>query len=64
MTDLKPCPFCGGKPELHDWQYWAGPMSRVRVLRYGVLCTSCGVMFPADSTKEDAIKLWNRRTSE
>jgi Lar family restriction alleviation protein len=50
MSELKPCPFCGGEAHLHIHD------------RYGVECDVCGMglgcIMP---TKEQAIEAWNRR---
>ncbi|MGN0733702.1 MAG: Lar family restriction alleviation protein [Emergencia sp.] len=55
MTELKPCPFCGGKAEMVLF-----------IGNFGVGCTNCmGSMFPVNGqTKEEAIKAWNRRAGE
>ena len=52
MTELKPCPFCGGEAELN-----------LLLGNYCVTCKSCmGAIFPAAGmTEEEAIELWNRR---
>lgn len=54
MTELKPCPFCGGEAYVarngygYDW--------------YGCGCKRCRVQFRCDSdTEEEARELWNRR---
>ena len=57
MEELKPCPFCGGKPEItkhfkHDL--------------YGLIhrCKVIGPMSWDFSKKEGHIKAWNTRTPE
>ena len=64
--DLKPCPFCGGKAI-----YGICETSEKKFPFAGfVKCIHCGVKTPKQynideqSAKEDAIKLWNRRTSD
>lgn len=60
MTELKPCPFCGGKARLFV-------STGVRVL-----CTKCSATTRilvdservATSAIEDVIKAWNRRTND
>ena len=58
-TELKPCPFCGGKPKL----YYHGPTEGGFVL-----CTKCKAstnIFDKQRNEEDckavAVKAWNRR---
>lgn len=54
---LKSCPFCGGKAE--SLTPWAGT-----VCGYWVRCEACGCETAVYSTKEQAEKVWNRRTGE
>ena len=85
MTELKPCPFCGGKAviqirdeegNLHDKEYEKNPWSG---LYYTIghyhednkNCPIANYKFDNEqmgvylfSTKEDAIKAWNRRVKE
>lgn len=63
MTELKPCPFCGGKPKLNK-RWYCTDENGADVHLYGVFCTGCYVMFLENNTEEDAIRLWNRRVSE
>ena len=55
MSELKPCPFCGGTAKV---SLFLG--------NYCVTCTECmGAISPArKQTKEEAIKAWNRRVGE
>lgn len=53
MTELKGCPFCGRKPELH-----VEKIANERL--YWVTC-KCGVEWKAYHTKEHTIRKWNRR---
>lgn len=56
MTELKPCPFCGGEAIITDVVcYMTIP---------GVECTSCTAMVVGDETIEEAIDAWNRRTTD
>lgn len=52
MPDLKPCPFCGGKPIL----VFSLSTSAVRCERQRCLATG-----PDRKTDERAIAAWNRR---
>ena len=74
-TELKPCPFCGGKADVKHQPIYTGK-------GVCIFCTECKArskFFPCDCTYEyyhgerkvfiskeratnDAIKLWNRRT--
>ena len=55
MTELKPCPFCGGEAEIrvgynHSYVRCSTPECYVRTRRY--------------KTAEEAVGLWNRRVDE
>lgn len=51
MTDLLPCPFCGGRASLESClgEHW-------------VECTRCIVGTRLDSNPENPVREWNRRT--
>ncbi len=53
MTDLKPCPFCGGEANLFDHgdEYCL------------VACSGCCVR-THDGTADEVIAVWNRRFDE
>lgn len=52
--ELKPCPFCAGKPEIHTQM----------VSRYQfVSCSRCRCDGPLKERTRDAIACWNRRAS-
>lgn len=54
-VELKPCPFCGGKPEIHQterWETYGG---------YFVMCRECLTSGNNYSSKNIAVEKWNRR---
>jgi Lar family restriction alleviation protein len=51
MSELKPCPFCGGSAELCHESF--GYVS--------VRCGLCRFIFPARGSVEKAIRAWNTR---
>lgn len=55
-TELKPCPFCGGKGVaiLED-------ENKYLYYRYMAQCQKCGANAKLGRTKEEARKAWNRR---
>lgn len=51
ITDLNPCPFCGGAADFCDTGvFW-------------VRCNECGADGQAGDTMEEAVSLWNRRAA-
>lgn len=53
MSDLKPCPFCGGRP---IWEYCTED-------RLDIRCDTCGITFEEGfRNRAEAIEAWNRRT--
>ena len=50
MSELKPCPFCGGEAETWDG---AGP--------WHVVCTECGTIGSPCLSEAEAITAWNSR---
>ena len=59
MSELKPCPFCGGEGCLqrHDFVGYTDT--------FGVVCLDCGCETRQFyDTKKDAIEAWNRRADD
>lgn len=51
MSNLKPCPFCGGKASFKPRSFKAS-------------CDKCGACVPVGATSSDeAIAAWNRRST-
>ena len=65
MSELKPCPFCGGAAEYHDITYHSGRFGGpVYYREYYVGCTECDVetrINDSDKSKEGAALIWNSR---
>ena len=59
MTELKPCPFCGGEPRIQGHTFHEHSST------YGVVCLDCGCetrqFYPSAKEAEEA---WNRRASD
>ena len=55
MTELKPCPFCGGEAKINLF-----------LGNYCVACNNCmGAILPAKGmTEEEAVTAWNTRVGE
>lgn len=54
-TELKPCPFCGGKPDLGSYsssENWI------------VVCSKCEAETQIYETEREAVKAWNTRQVE
>lgn len=62
MTELKPCPICGGKPKITTNMWDAAVYANVD-MEYAVRCQSCDCEVRSDIL-EDAIDGWNRRVKE
>ena len=58
MTELKPCPFCGGTVRVN-------PVTDEMYIRYYIRCTKCSARVEyslTESFNEDkAVEVWNRR---
>ena len=74
MNELKPCPFCGGKPYTRFSLRSMGHQSdsvgfRVECFKCGiskgVILKVCDASFDdIEKAKNEAIEAWNRRVSE
>lgn len=60
MTELRPCPFCGGKVKL------VTDLTQTKDPVYCFECEDCGVLVYMDdlNDKDKSIKAWNNRVSE
>lgn len=66
--ELKPCPFCGGKAKVYDYEvehYIFDPVTPGYIdteyeTVYGCDC-ECGCNISERKSKEEAIEAWNRR---
>lgn len=64
VDEMKPCPFCGGKPMLDIWEMI--PWEKYNLTPndgkwYSVYCDECFSEGSHELTKEEAIKKWNKR---
>lgn len=60
MGSLKPCPFCGGKAELHIETITDDNGDAIEA-RYWVECMWCHTKSGRSSAKDKALANWNRR---
>ena len=54
ITELKPCPFCGGNILSVFWEI---DMCRIR-------CKNCSTRGPWEFNEELAVEAWNRRAED
>lgn len=80
MTELKPCPFCGGEAKIVPKIFSARGISRGWL--FGVYCSNCDIALPKtdyrleiqlddlggimllDDERQEAIEAWNRRATD
>ena len=58
MTELRPCPFCGGKA----WAYSGTTYHFESGFGWICACKSCDAQGQIGETKKAAVMNWNRRT--
>ena len=67
MTELKPCPFCGGRAHnsLHMTDAWRRKdgWHDTKALFY-IMCDDCGCRVEYCERMEDAEAAWNRRAND
>lgn len=57
--ELKPCPFCGGKPFISARLPYFG-----ETLTVAVVCENCNAASKHKIKEEEAIEAWNRRAED
>lgn len=64
MLELKPCPFCGGKPKIYNIykNYADADTRKVWKVMCGARVDCCALLNDFD-TPEEAADAWNRRPS-
>jgi Lar family restriction alleviation protein len=62
MLELKPCPFCGGKPKVYDIykKHVDADTRKVWKVMCGARVDCCALLNDFD-TPEEAADAWNRR---
>ena len=61
MFELKPCPFCGGKAEIHERACYFGCAFK---MYYAIECCDCLCEIGDLETETDVVIAWNRRESD
>lgn len=57
MSELKPCPFCGGLAYIE-------PRNRSATKVWWVRCYDCGIETDVYDSEKEAIESWNRRVQD
>ena len=61
-NELKPCPFCGGKAEIHDCGEFDNESLNILYNgESGAHCTQCNIATLPYPNEQEAIEAWNRR---
>lgn len=60
MTELRPCPKCGGR-SIRITNMWDAVVYPDLTPEYCVMCQSCDYEVRSDISMEDAEMEWNRR---
>ena len=63
-TELKPCPFCGGKAKMYAGNLLRSDSDNEMIKVLYLRCTSCGAKSGAYTRAEMAKEAWNRRANE
>lgn len=64
MTELRPCPFCGGEAKVWvEYIHYGNRHVYDEMNEYHCGCEECGISMSSRATEEDAIKDWNRRAN-
>ena len=61
--EIKPCPFCGNKPEVVEIYEYTGLHKGgwTWLVRCNYLYGGCGARGPSQLTEQEAIEKWNNR---
>lgn len=59
-VELKPCPFCGGKAFISNYEYENYGNSRLEIT-HSIDCEKCCSSIGYCRSEEEAIETWNKR---
>ena len=63
MSELKPCPFCGSAPRMHN-ESWPIDREGNKAKTFWVRCGKCGSCSDEYPTAEATANAWNRRADD